>query len=78
MHGSGMVDWGWPMHGLDRISMLLVWGLAILGGLAAARWLFSRGSGGSAPESALDVLKKRCARGEITRGEFLRMKRDRE
>jgi uncharacterized membrane protein len=78
MHGNGMMDWGWRMHGLDRISMLLGWGFAILGIVAAARWLLSRGSGGGAPQSALDVLKKRCARGESTREELERMKRDLE
>lgn len=78
MHGNGMMDWGWPTHSLGWIAMLLFWGLAIVGIVAAARWLLSRGSGDSATESALDILKKRYARGEIAREEYERMKRDLE
>lgn len=33
-------------------------------------------SGGSPGESALDILKKRYARGEITKEDFDRMKKD--
>jgi len=34
------------------------------------------GKGGVEPESALDILKRRYASGELTREEFLQMKQD--
>lgn len=34
------------------------------------------GKGGIEPESAVDILKKRYASGELTREEFLQMKQD--
>jgi uncharacterized membrane protein len=42
------------------------------------RWLMGKGSQASAPptESALEILKKRYARGDIDRETFERMKRD--
>jgi putative membrane protein len=36
----------------------------------------SRPHSGQGPETAMDILKKRYARGEITRTEFEEMKRD--
>jgi len=41
-----------------------------------ASWIFGRTGANRAGESALDILKKRYAKGEITREEFNRMKND--
>ncbi|MGQ9922174.1 MAG: SHOCT domain-containing protein [Desulfobacca sp.] len=38
--------------------------------------LLRDGKGSAEPESALDILKRRYARGELTREEFLQMKQD--
>ena len=63
---------GWGGHWLGGIVMLLFWVLVIAGILALTRGVFSRSSGGSpaAPESALDILKRRYAKGEIDKAEF--------
>ncbi|MBI5446312.1 MAG: SHOCT domain-containing protein [Deltaproteobacteria bacterium] len=77
----GMMDWGWPMHSFGWLFMLLFWALVVFGLIAAVRWLSSRSGGGGEGEmreSALDILKKRYARGEISKEEFERMKRDLE
>jgi putative membrane protein len=75
-YGYGMMEgfgWGWFMP----IIMIVFWGLVIWGIVALVRGL-STGSGSSSTqeESALDVLKKRYARGEITREEYEEKKKD--
>lgn len=63
------------------LMMILIWALIVAGIVAGIRWLFSwnkKGrptySGGS--HSALEILQERYARGEITRDEFLSIKKD--
>lgn len=78
---GGADGWGWGWWGMGMIHGLLWWVLVILGIIVLVR-LLGRGSGaapgqpGPAPESALDVLKKRYARGEIGKQEFEEKKRD--
>ncbi len=79
MMGPGMMDFGFG--GLMMIPMILFWGLIIWGIV----WLV-RGAGGCCapaytdrrdrPDSALDILKMRYARGEINKEEFESRKRD--
>lgn len=80
-YGTDGWGWGW---GLGMIHGLLWWVFVILGIVLLLR-LLARGSGGSsappaAPpppaETALDILKKRYARGEIGKAEFEEKKRD--
>lgn len=60
--------------------MFIFWILIIVAVLFFVYWLFENGkiggSGDSTPESALDILKKRYARGEIDKDQFESMKRD--
>jgi len=60
------------------IMMILFWGLAILGLVFLFRFVMNagRGASGNGPESPLDILKKRYARGEIDRETYERMKRE--
>jgi putative membrane protein len=64
--------------------MVLFWGLVLVGVVALVWLTLGRGRErlgvrGSGPEeSALDLLKKRYARGEISREEYERMKRELE
>jgi putative membrane protein len=78
-----MMPWGGfggGFGGLGMLVMLVFWGLIIVGIVLVVRWLVEQGSrgGGTGPEgeSALDILKKRYARGEIGREEFEAKKRD--
>lgn len=73
--------WWWPMWffpGVMPFIMLLVV-------IAALYFIFGRGVSRPPwcgpgeeryPESALDILKKRYAKGELTKEEFERMKQD--
>jgi putative membrane protein len=71
--GAGAMGWGWI--GLGIVHMLLFWFLIILGIVALLRWL--AGSAGAASGSrALDILKERYAKGEVTREQFEQMKRE--
>ncbi len=75
----GTGGWLWP---LGALLMIVFWGLIIAGIVLLVRWLWTVGQPGGQPggagraDSALDILKKRYARGEITKAEFDERKRD--
>ena len=76
-HGPGMMgEWGW----FGGILMVIFWIAVIIGIIFLIRWLVqSTGSGGHgarSEESAMDILKKRYARGEIDKKEFEQKKKD--
>lgn len=71
--GPGMMGWGcgmgwpWPM-------MFIFWIVVIAGVIYFVR---STNKGRGAPgESALDILKKRYAKGEINKDEYEKIKKD--
>ena len=79
----------WPMHHWDGPDMMgygfgyggmFMW-LIFLVVLAVAIYFIvvvakNKNLGGHAPETPLEILKKRYAKGEITKEEFDRMKKD--
>lgn len=73
-----MMDGWWPSQPLGWVLMMIFWGLAVLGAVAAVRWIFLRGTRPEAGplEPPLEILKCRYARGELSREEFERMKRE--
>ena len=74
MYGYGM-GWGW----FGPILMIAFWVLVILGIVYLVKALAGgRMSTSTKEETALDILKKRYARGEIDAEEFARKKRDLE
>ena len=70
MMGPGMMGgfgWGWFMP----VVMILFWGLVIWGVVALVRGLSGpRRCDSSVADSALEVLKRRYARGEINKEEY--------
>ncbi len=71
-----ITDCGWmPMMGFGVQSMVLFWAVLVGGFLFVGRWLWGQKTVSRA-DSAVDILKIRYARGEITKQEFEDMKRD--
>ncbi len=80
-----MMNWGWGFGWGEMLVMMLVM-FVVVGGLGAlvalVIWALVRssrsGSGGlpNAPSRALEVLKERYARGEITREQYEQMRQD--
>lgn len=88
--GGGMMM-GWGMMGpggmggfgfspLGWIVMLVLWALIIGGVSLLVIWLFREivpaAAAPAVPSRALDILKERYARGEITREQYEEMKRE--
>lgn len=80
MQGGMISGWGTGFGIFGWLIMVLFWALVIVGIVLAARWLMGeKGRGPSrSQETALDILKKRYASGEIDREQYEAMKKDLE
>ena len=74
--GSNMMGWGWA----GGLFMVILWILIIVLIILLIRRLVSSGNSPSSSsqqgDSALEILKKRYARGEINKEEFEAKKKD--
>jgi len=78
-------EWGWSMHPMwgfwgawgvgMMLMMLLFWIVVIVGVVLGMRWL-ARVGAEPRPDSALEILRQRYARGEIGKEEFEAKRRD--
>lgn len=67
-----------PMGGWMIVGMIF-WAALLTGVVLLVAWAFRRSGPGGGPragETALDILKKRYARGEISREEFESIRKD--
>ncbi len=70
-------DYGWEwMMGFGWFFMIIFWALVIIGVLYLTKIIFGSGKKGGTEEAPLDIIRKRYAKGEITKEEFERMKDD--
>ncbi|MFQ5657759.1 MAG: SHOCT domain-containing protein, partial [Candidatus Methylomirabilales bacterium] len=78
MMNQMMGAWGTGMMWFNFLTGVLFLVLLIVGIVAVAKLVFAEGSwrGRVATETALDILKQRYARGELTKEEFEAKKRD--
>lgn len=58
------------------LMMALFWGLVIWGGFILVRKLLQTSQDSRQEATALDILKQRYAKGEISREEFEQMKKE--
>ncbi len=72
---QGMMD-GYSMGAGWWILGLVFWILVIIGLILLIKYLWEGGAAKREPESALEILKKRYARGEISKEEFEEKKKD--
>ncbi len=63
----------WGNYGFMGIFMWLFWILVIVGLVFLVKWLVQQGR--KSESSALEILKKRYARGEINKEEFEQKKK---
>ncbi|MBI2854243.1 MAG: SHOCT domain-containing protein [Chloroflexi bacterium] len=72
------MNWSWGFWGIfGMLLMILFWAAVIAGIVLLVRWLIQPGRGvGTGEPSAIEILKKRYARGEIGKEEFEEKKRD--
>jgi putative membrane protein len=71
--------WGHSMGWFFPIIMLAFWIAVIIGIVFLVRWAISsanKDQGYKSQESAIDILKKRYARGEINKEKFEDIKKD--
>jgi putative membrane protein len=74
---GGMPTWGWAWIGMGWLTMVLFWGAVIW----TVVWVVRRTTGGpqAGPgerPSALEIVRERYARGEISRDEFEQLRGD--
>jgi putative membrane protein len=79
-HGPGMMGGGYGMGWFGMIIMAAFWIAVIVGIVFLIRWLVlstrTEGHKAHPEDSALEILKKRYARGEIDKEEFEEKKKD--
>ncbi len=77
--GPGMMGWGYGMGWFWPIMVFAFWIVVVIGVVFLVRWLVlstNKRTGAASEESALDILKKRYARGEINKDEYEKIKKD--
>lgn len=78
--GPGMMGGGYGMGWFGSIIMIAFWIAVIVGIVLLIRWLIvstrTTSHGTTSGDSALEILKKRYARGEINKEELQEKKRD--
>ncbi len=70
-------DYGWGMgFGFGWLFMIVFWVLLILGIVYIVKLIAGGTKKGEKEETAIDILKKRYAKGEISKEEFEKIKND--
>ena len=65
---------GWT--GFSWVFMFLFWAILIIGIAVLIKWIIHQNKDGVRGKSAIDALKERYAKGEITHEEFQKIKKE--
>ena len=76
MWGLGYGGWGGLGSWMGPLFMLAFWALIITGVVFLVRYLARQSRAGGGQESALEILKRRYAGGEIGKEEFEAKRKD--
>jgi putative membrane protein len=68
-------DYGWGM-GFGWVFMIFFWVVVVLGLVYFIRLVMTSAKKDNSGDTALDILRKRYAKGEITKEEFEKIKND--
>ena len=77
--GQGMMNWGYGSNWLGTLIWLAILIAVVIAIIALVRWMTISGGGSKASnscDSAMEILRRRYAKGEITKEEFTAMKGD--
>lgn len=76
MHNWNNYDWAYGGGFMMGFGMILVWLIPLGLIIALVMYLNNQGRTTRQPETAIELLEKAYARGEISRDEFLQKKED--
>lgn len=71
-YGYGMLFGGW----IGWVFMILWWAIVVIAVIALVRWAVKFKKYHGADKSPVEIIKERYAKGEITREEFEKMRKD--
>jgi putative membrane protein len=67
---------GWGMTWIGRLCMILFWVLVLIGMVYLFKWIAESTRKNAREETPMEILKKRYAKGEISKDEFDKIKDD--
>ena len=77
LRGHAVLGWAWGLLALGLLARLFIWGALLVGLILLIRWAVDGAGprGEVTADSALEILRRRYAAGEITQEQYEQMRR---